>query len=49
MKIIIQLFRNDKEADEIEWAGDAVGNATSWKEAHELIDLLKQGHTIPKP
>lgn len=47
MKINIQYFEEDDEAALVDWRGDAVGTASSWKEAHELIDALEKGNTVP--
>lgn len=47
MKIVIQYFDDEEEAKKVVYEGDAVGEADSWKEAHDLIDQLEKGHTVP--
>ena len=44
MKIVIQLFEDDAD---VEYHGDAVGEADSWNDARKLIDALEKGHTVP--
>lgn len=45
MKIVIQLFEDNED---VEYHGDAVGEADSWNDARKLIDALEKGHTVPK-
>ena len=47
MKIVIQYFEDALETQGIVFEGDAIGSVSSYKEAHELIDELERGHTVP--
>ena len=47
MKIVIQYFEDALETQGIVFEGDAIGSASSFKEAHELIDELERGYAVP--
>ena len=47
MRIIIQLFEDDMESEELPYMGDIVASALSFAGAHDRLEAIRKGMTVP--